>query len=126
MYDTLRLCHMPLPSLVFYAAQPLVNNKGQAMNPTEAPPPSTADPDIWDGVDALFDERRRPGRPPNVNPTLMPLLRSTLTLDQPAEGEAALFEERGELAPASGFAVVLVLSLALWGAISLVAWLTLR
>ncbi len=58
----------------------------------------------------------------HVNPTLIPLLRGALTPGLPLGDRTDLLHDRGELAPASGIAVILVLSAFLWAVIGFAGW----
>ena len=73
-------------------------------------------------VSAASKDRRRPGRPDQASPHLIPLLRT-------AEIEAAAASGMGDelpfddaLAPAKGIAVGLLLGVPVWAVIGLVAW----
>jgi len=55
-----------------------------------------------------------PERLDHVNPTLIPLLRGTVAPGLPLDDGADLAHDRGELAPAAGIAVSVVLSALLW------------
>lgn len=63
------------------------------------------------------DDRRRPGRPAQVNPTLVPLLRGSLPGDTLVSEDTELGDDRGRLAPAVGIAVALSMSVPLWAVI---------
>ncbi len=65
----------------------------------------------------VADDRRRPGRPAQVNPTLVPLLRGDLPADALLGDGTELVDDRGDLAPAVGVAVALGISVPLWAAI---------
>ena len=72
--------------------------------------------------------RRRPGRPKQVSPHLIPLLRSStpsgiggLTV---GETDTSILED--DLAPAKGVLVGLALSVPLWAGIGALAWAVLR
>ena len=72
-------------------------------------------------VESVTDDRRRPGRPSHVNPTLVPLLRGDLPSSLPLSDETELVEDRGALAPATAVVVALVMSVPLWAAIGFAA-----
>ena len=74
-----------------------------------------------DSLEGLTNDRRRPGRPSHVNPTLIPLLRGDLPSSLPPSDETELMEDRGALAPATAVAVALAMSIPLWAAIGLAA-----
>lgn len=76
--------------------------------------------------ESMADDRRRPGRPDHVSPTLVPLLRGDLPIDLPLSDETELAGDRGDLAPAVGVAVALGASVPLWAAIGMAAWALLR
>jgi len=67
-----------------------------------------------------------PDRLDHVNPTLIPLLRGALTPDLPLNDAIDLAYDREERAPTSRFAVIIVLSAALWAAIGYGGWAILR
>jgi hypothetical protein len=68
-------------------------------------------------------ERRRPGRPENVSPALIPLLRREHLLQpQTAPGAAASGDSRDDLAPARGVAVSVAIGALLWLAMVGAAW----
>lgn len=81
---------------------------------------------VEDCPESVADDRRRPGRPDHVSPTLVPLLRGDLPTDLPLGGETELADDRGDLAPAVGVVVALGASVPLWAAIGLAAWAALR
>jgi len=58
--------------------------------------------------ESVADDRRRPGRPAQVNPTLVPLLRGDLPAHALLGDDTELVDDRGYLAPAVGVAVALV------------------
>lgn len=71
--------------------------------------------------------RRRPGRKIQVNPHLIPLLRSPTTMDIPAPvGEADVPSLKDDLAAMRGVISSLVLSMPLWGGIAGALWEALR
>lgn len=76
----------------------------------------------WDHLAGMADDRRRPERLDHVTPTLIPLLRGALTPGLPLGDRTDLLHDRGELAPASGIAVILVLSAFLWAVIGFAGW----
>ncbi len=76
--------------------------------------------------ESVTDDRRRPGRPSVVNPTLVPLLRGDLPSSLPPSDETELVEDRGALAPATAVVVALAMSVPLWAAIGLAAWVLFR
>lgn len=76
---------------------------------------------IGDSPESVIDDRRRPGRPALVNPTLVPLLRGDLPSSLPPSDETELMEDRGALAPATAVVVALAMSVPLWAAIGLAA-----
>ena len=67
--------------------------------------------------EGMADDRRRPGRPAQVSPTLVPLLRGDLPADALLGDGTELVDARGDLAPAVGVAVALGISVPLWAAI---------
>ncbi len=75
-----------------------------------------------DRPESVTDDRRRPGRPSHINPTLVPLLRGDLPSSLPLSDETELVEDRGALAPAIAVAVALAMSVPLWAAIGFAAW----
>jgi hypothetical protein len=75
-----------------------------------------------DSPESVTDDRRRPGRPSLVNPTLVPLLRGDLPSSLTLSNETELVEDRGALAPAIAVAVALAMRVPLWGAIGFAAW----
>ncbi len=86
--------------------------------------PGAAKPDLAPApvVSAASKDRRRPGRPDQASPHLIPLLRTS-------EIEAAAASETGDelpfedaLAPAKGLAVGLLLSVPVWAAIGMIVW----
>ena len=67
--------------------------------------------------------RRRPGRKIQVNPNLIPLLRSPTTMDIPVSvGEVGVPSLKGDLAPIQGVIFALVLIMPLLGGIAGALW----
>ena len=76
---------------------------------------------------SALDGRRRPGRPAQVSPSLVPLLRSAPYVEVPTSlsgVEIKLLNE--DLSMARGFGVGMLLAIPIWSAIGLVAWALLR
>jgi hypothetical protein len=73
-----------------------------------------------DSPESVTDDRRRPGRPDHVNPTLVPLLRGDLLVDLPLSDETELLESREVLAHVVGIAAAVCASALLWAIISFV------
>lgn len=68
-------------------------------------------------------DRRRPGRPDQVSPSLVPLLRTPSVIEAAPASEMADGPPLDDaLAPARGIAIGLVLSVPLWAAIGGVVW----
>ena len=86
--------------------------------------PGAAKPDLAPApvADASKD-RRRPGRPDQASPHLIPLLRTAEIEAAAASGmaEELPFEEDA-LAPAKGIAVGLMLSVPVWAVIGMIVW----
>ena len=70
----------------------------------------------------VLDERRRPGRPDHVSPTLIPLLRTAPTPALPLEDNTDLPQDEKKLAPAAAIGVIALLSTFLWGTIGFIGW----
>ena len=66
--------------------------------------------------------RRRPGRPDQVSPNLVPLLRTSPMIEAVPAFEGADGPADDALTPARGIAVGLVLSVPLWAMIGGVVW----
>ncbi len=67
--------------------------------------------------------RRRPGRNIQVNPNLIPLLRSPTTMDIPVPvGKVGVPPLKGDLAPIQGVILVLMLLMPLLGGIAGALW----
>lgn len=81
---------------------------------------------IEDSPESVTDDRRRPGRPNQVSPTLIPLLRTTPAPDLPPEDNADLAQDYEELAPAAAIAAIVLVSTLLWGAIGFMGWAIIR
>jgi hypothetical protein len=77
---------------------------------------------IWDHLESVTAERRRPERLDHVSPDLIPLLRGEVTPGQPLIYETDRLYGRGDLKPVFGIAVGLFLNLPLWVYISFAAW----
>jgi len=94
--------------------------------------PSTAKPKPAHAVSVtappVLDGRRRPGRPVQVSPHLVSLLRSPTVTEvcTPllSATEAKSFNE--DLSIAKGFGVGILLAIPAWAAIGLVTWAVLR
>lgn len=67
--------------------------------------------------ESQVDDRRRPGRPDQVNSILVPLLRGNLPADALVGEDTERGDDRGRLAPAVGIAVALGMSVPLWAVI---------
>ena len=80
----------------------------------------------WDRLKGVADERRRPERLDHANPTLIPLLRGALAPGLPLNDGTDPANDRGELAPALGIIVGVVLSASLWALIGLTGWAIMR
>jgi len=92
--------------------------------------PGAAKPDLAPApvASAASKDRRRPGRPDQANPHLIPLLRTSDIEDAaasdtavaPAMEDELAFEDA--LAPAKGIAVGLLLSVPIWAVIGMIVW----
>lgn len=67
-------------------------------------------------------DHRRPGRPDQVSPNLVPLLRTSPVIEAVPAFEGADGPVDDALTPARGIAVGLVLSVPLWAVIGGVVW----
>ena len=85
-----------------------------AAKPDTAPAPAAA---------VKSKDRRRPGRPDQASPHLIPLLR-TAEIEAAAASIAAeeLPFEEDALAPAKGIAIGLLLSVPVWAVIGMIVW----
>jgi hypothetical protein len=81
---------------------------------------------IWDRLESVTADRRRPGRLDHVSPNLIPLLRGEVTHGQPQIYETDLLYGRGNLKPAFGIVVGLFLNLPLWAVIGFASWASLH
>ena len=86
--------------------------------------PGAAKPDLAPAplVSAAAKDRRRPGRPDQASPHLIPLLR---TADIEAAAASGIGDElpfEDALAPAKGIAVGLLLSVPVWAVIGGIVW----
>ncbi len=79
-----------------------------------------AEPQSFEDYNAVND-RRRPGRTDQVNPTLVPLLRGDLLIDPPLSDVTELVESRWGVAHLVGIAAAVFASALLWAVISFVA-----
>ncbi len=77
---------------------------------------------IWDRLESVTADRRRPGRLDHVSPNLIPLLRGEVTPGQPLIYETDRLYGRGDLKPGLGTAVGLFLNLPLWAVIGFASW----
>ena len=73
-------------------------------------------------VSAASKDRRRPGRPDQASPHLIPLLRTTEIEAAAASGMEDELPFEDALAPAKGIAVGLLLSVPVWAAIGGIVW----
>lgn len=84
------------------------------------PPPLPADEDA-SAVARAAKDRRRPGRPTEVSPELLPLLRRDSLLATPAA------PPHDDLSPARGVALSVLAGAVLWAGVGFAAyWLLLR
>jgi hypothetical protein len=67
-------------------------------------------------------DRRRPGRPENISPHLIPLLRNAASVELPPDDAPAADRTRDDLGPAKGIIAGLGLAIPLWGLIALGVW----
>jgi len=74
-----------------------------------------------DGGEVKTD-RRRPGRPENVSPHLVPLLRNAAAVEIPPDDAPVADRTRDDLGPAKGILTGLGLAIPLWGLIGLGIW----
>ena len=88
---------------------------------------STAD-DASVAAPPVLDGRRRPGRPGQVSPHLVQLLRDPAALEPPAALPSAVDEHAfgDSLSVARGIGVGLILAVPVWAAIGLATWAVLR
>ena len=84
-----------------------------------------AEPQSFEDYSETSD-RRRPGRPDHVYPTLIPLLRTAATPGLPLEDSADLGQDQKKLAPAAAIGVIALLSTFLWGTIGFIGWAIVR
>jgi len=77
---------------------------------------------------AVSDGRRRPERPKQVSPHLVPLLRDPAEpeLSGPLLGTAEVMSFNEDLLIARGFGVAMLLAVPAWAGIGLIIWLVLR
>lgn len=76
---------------------------------------------------SALDGRRRPGRPAQISPSLVPLLRNAAAAEVPTSLSSAEIKPfNDDLSMARGFGVGMLLAIPTWGAIGLVAWALLR
>ena len=79
-------------------------------------------------LDTPVQDRRRSGRPDQVSPHLIPLLRDAGSADVPPSdmGAEDAPDLAGDLAPIVGIIIALVLSAALWAVLVGAGWWMLR
>ena len=80
-----------------------------------------------DAVQETMRDRRRPGRPENVSPHLIPLLRNAASAeiapdDAPVVDRAQDERAQDDLGPVRGIIAGLVLAVPLWSLIALAVW----
>jgi len=80
-----------------------------------------------DAVQETTRDRRRPGRPENVSPHLIPLLRNAASAeiapdDAPVVDRAQDERAQDDLGPVRGIIAGLVLAVPLWSLIALAVW----
>ena len=77
---------------------------------------------------AHLKDRRRPGRPEQASPHLIPLLRDapSAELSRPQPGPGGARPAKNNLAALRGIAAAAALSAPLWVSIAAVAWVLLR
>ena len=85
-------------------------------------------PTEHDAAPARVKDRRRPGRPEQVSPHLIPLLRNPAPADlrPPQSGEASARPVKENLAAMKGIVAAVALSAPLWVGIAALAWVLLR
>ena len=87
----------------------------------ELPGAAKPDPAPAPVASAASKDRRRPGRPDQASPHLIPLLRTAeIEAAAPGIGDEPPFEDA--LAPAKGIAVGLLLSVPVWAVIGGIVW----
>ncbi len=86
--------------------------------------PGAAKPDLAPApvVSAASRDRRRPGRPDEASPHLIPLLRTSEIDAAAASGTEDELPFEDALAPAKGIAVGLLLSVPVWAVIGMIVW----
>ena len=80
------------------------------------------DPAPMPVASAASKDRRRPGRPDQASPHLIPLLRTTEIEAAAASGVGEELPFEDALAPAKGIAVGLLLSVPVWAVIGGIVW----
>lgn len=78
-----------------------------------------ASPDV---VQATQLDRRRRGRPENVSPNLIPLLRNATSLEISPDDAPVTDRVRDDFGPAKGIIAGLLLAIPLWSLIALGVW----
>ena len=81
---------------------------------------------IWDRLEDVTYDRRRPGRLDDVNLNLIPLLRGEGTPTLPTSYETDLIYGRENSKRAFGIVAGLVLNMPLWGVIGFASWIMLH
>ena len=76
--------------------------------------------------ECVTDDRRRPRRPSQVSPTLVPLLRGNLPADLPPSDETELLDDPAKFAPVVGITIIVSSSVLLWTVIGFAARAMLR
>lgn len=87
-----------------------------------APPVAVAPPISVATASAASRDRRRPGRPDQASPHLIPLLRTSEIEGAAAANPADELPLEDALAPAKGIAVGLLLSVPVWAVIGMIVW----
>jgi len=75
-----------------------------------------------DAVQETTRDRRRPGRPENVSPHLIPLLRNAASVEIAPDDAPASDRAQDDLGPVRGIIAGLVLAVPLWSLIALAVW----
>ncbi len=76
---------------------------------------------IWDHLESVTADRRRPGRLDHVSPNLIPLLRGEVTPGLALNKTGPVYD-RERLPRVDRIAIIAVLSALLWAIIGCVAW----